>query len=311
MTSLNTDTPPAPLPELQGFLTAHRLPSAYGDLAYKWFLPLAEDLVRKQQDQAGPLVIGINGSQGSGKSTLGALLRQLFETRFGLRAVDLSIDDFYLPKSKRGELAARVHPLLATRGVPGTHDIPLMLATLAGLKTGNGSVAIPRFDKSRDDRIPETQWEQVQAPLDMIVLEGWCLGTPAQDEEALETPVNLLEANEDPDGRWRQFVNRQITEQYEPLYERIDQWIMLKAPSFDCVYQWRLEQEQKLADKVKNEASAKEVMDPQQLARFIEHYQRLTLHTLRTLPSRVDYLFELDRERNIRTASNPGSNATQ
>jgi len=291
--------------DLRNFLTGHRLPPQYIDLVRRWFLPLIDELVVHRRRAQRPLLIGINGSQGSGKSTLAALLRAIFEARFGLHTIDLSIDDFYLPRDQRLKLAEEVHPLFATRGVPGTHDVPLIRDTLHALLHGRGPVPIPRFDKAVDDRVPEHRWESVEAPLDMVILDGWCLGTPAQDEEELETPVNLLEANEDPEGHWRRYVNQQIVDHYQPLYDQVDIWTMLKAPSFDCVYRWRLEQEKKLAESVADSDAANRVMTPAQLARFIEHYQRLTTHTLKTLPQRVHYLFDLDAERNIHASARP------
>jgi len=255
------------------------------------------------------LLVGINGSQGSGKSTLASLLALLLRQFHGLGVIQLSIDDFYLTRESRRSLAERVHPLLATRGVPGTHDLPLMRETLQRLLNGNGEVPIPRFDKAIDDRCPADQWEFVSAPLDLVIIEGWCFGTPAQSEEALLKPVNDLEAREDPDAVWRRYVNRQIVEHYQSIYQMVDLWIMLQAPSFDCVYQWRLEQEQKLADKLKlTDDSApmqNQVMSAQQIARFIQHYQRLTEHTLQHLPASVHYLFRLDRERRIIANTRP------
>jgi D-glycerate 3-kinase len=291
--------------DLRDFLTGHRLPPQYIDLARRWFMPLIDELVLHRRRAQRPLLIGINGSQGSGKSTLAALLRAIFEARFGLHTIDLSIDDFYLPRDQRLKLAEEVHPLFDTRGVPGTHDIPLLRDTLHALLHGKGSVSIPRFDKALDDRVPEHRWESVEAPLDMVILDGWCLGTPAQDEEELATPVNLLEANEDPEGEWRRYVNQQIIDHYQPLYDQVDIWTMLKAPSFDCVYRWRLEQEKKLAESVADSEATNRVMTPAELARFIEHYQRLTTHTLKSLPQRMHYLFELDAERNIHAATRP------
>lgn len=290
---------------LQDFLAEQHLPSQYAELALRWYLPLAEALAGLRATLGRPLVIGINGSQGSGKSTLAALLSMWFPARHGLSAIDLSIDDFYLPRNRRRQLADDIHPLLITRGVPGTHDIPLMRHTLRALTAGHGPVAIPRFDKANDDRVPEARWQQASAPLDMVIVEGWCLGTPPQDEQDLQIPVNLLEANDDPDGRWRRYVNDQLRKNYQPVYQQVDAWVMLKAPSFDSVFQWRLEQENKLAERVQQDPAPKRIMSPDDLARFIEHYQRLTTHTLRTLPESVHFLFELDADRNIRAASTP------
>ena len=294
---------------LQDFLTRHRLPPRFLPLVETWYAPLAAQLASKHATAGRPLLVGINGSQGSGKSTLASLLALLLKQIHGLRVVQLSIDDFYLTRESRRSLAEHVHPLLATRGVPGTHDLPLMRETLQRLLHGKGKVPIPRFDKASDDRCPADQWEDASAPLDLVIIEGWCLGTPAQSGEELLKPVNELEAREDPDAVWRGYVNRQLIEHYQSICRMVDLWIMLQAPSFDCVYQWRLEQEQKLAAKLKLVADSapeqNQVMSAQQIARFIQHYQRLTEHTLQQLPARVHYLYRLDPERQIVAATRP------
>ena len=294
---------------LKTFLTTQRLPSQFLALVEKWYAPLAALLMQHHAAAGRPLLVGINGSQGSGKSTLASLLTLLLTQVHQLKTIQLSIDDFYLTRDSRHTLANNVHPLLATRGVPGTHDLPLMRKTLQRLINSSGDVPIPRFDKASDDRYPPEKWEQASAPLDLIIIEGWCLGTPAQSDEALDNPVNELEAAEDPDASWRRYVNQQIGDHYEEIYQMIDLWIMLQAPSFDCVYQWRLEQEQKLADELnQSEATASrqnQLMSAKQIARFIQHYQRLTEHTLKHLPDKVNYLFQLDRDRHIVATAEP------
>ena len=289
--------------KLQEFLKEHGLPQSFLKTLDEWYIPLA-GRIAKHHDAAGrTLLIGVNGSQGSGKSTLAALLTQLLAQGFGLKAIDLSIDDFYLSRDARLSLARQIHPLLETRGVPGTHDVSLMCETLQQLTRESGGVCIPRFDKARDDRYPENQWHRVLAPVDIVIVEGWCLGTPAQADAALDSPVNDLEALEDPDGRWRRYVNQQIGGRYQDVYQMMDLWIMLQAPSFACVYQWRLEQEEKLADKLlagdQQNSSRNRLMTATQISRFIQHYQRLTEHSLEQLPGRVHFLFSLDAARQV------------
>lgn len=288
---------------LHNFLKAHRLPLSFLKLVDEWYLPLAGRISKHHAAAGRTLLIGINGSQGSGKSTLASLLTQLLVENFGLKAINLSIDDFYLTRQSRLALAEQVHPLLATRGVPGTHDVTLMRETLQQLARDSGEVCVPRFDKARDDRCPENEWDRVSLPLDVVILEGWCLGTPAQPDEALHLPVNDLEAREDPDGRWRRYVNEQIGGPYQDVYQLMDLWIMLRAPSFESVYQWRLEQEEKLADTLleagQGNGSQNRVMTATQISRFIQHYQRLTTHALNQLPGHVHYLFRLNEDRQI------------
>jgi D-glycerate 3-kinase len=288
--------------DLSGFIREHALPEGYARTARKWFVPVAERLKACRDRVSRPVIVGINGSQGSGKSTLADLLVHVLGQAYGINALALSIDDFYFTREERGVLARKVHPLLATRGVPGTHDINLASQTLSGLREWNGPVAIPRFDKVRDDRYPEAQWDVVNRPADIIILEGWCLGSDAQPEHDLIAPINSLESAEDPQGVWRNHVNRQLQQGYPELFSRVDAWIMLKAPSFGCVFDWRLEQEQKLSRALEQQgrdSSAAGVMGRDEIARFIQHYQRITEHTLKSLPDKVHFLFELDEDREI------------
>ena len=134
-------------------------------------------------------VLAISGLQGSGKSTLAAQVVALAEQR-GLRAAALSIDDFYLTRSQRQRLARQVHPLLLTRGPPGTHDLPLAHATLDAI-AARQPVALPRFDKLADERVAQAEWPRVSGPLDLLVFEGWFLGTPAQPERSSMSRTQL------------------------------------------------------------------------------------------------------------------------
>lgn len=295
---------------LKEMLARHRLPDAYLETAQYWFDPLAKQLAGQCQKNAGrPLLIGINGSQGSGKSTLSEYLRLVLQWDWGLRVVVLSLDDLYHTRSRRALLARQIHPLLATRGVPGTHDMELAEATLQKLlqPAVAAEVRIPRFDKATDDRKPEAEWDKVITPVDAVILEGWCLGIPPQQEADLLQPVNELEAREDQQGIWRHYVNQAIAYDYLPLYQQVQQWLMLRAPSFDCVFNWRMEQEKKLVPKTNSEG----VMDAGQVERFIQHFQRLTEHGLKVLPPLVHHLFQLDSQRNITAYSQPLAGVTQ
>lgn len=250
-----------------------------------------------------PLVVGVNGAQGTGKSTAAQLLKALLEESFGLGVCEFSIDDLYLSRAHRQALASEVHPLLATRGVPGTHNLPLALEVMQALKTaGSASLTpIPRFNKAIDDCVPTTEWESVKGRPRVIILEGWCVGARAQRAEDLVQPCNNLEKTEDPQGIWRQYVNRQLGE-YQPLFAMLDLLIMLKAPSFTQVYEWRLLQEEKLRESLTAEQlSRARVMNAEDVARFIAHYERLTRWMLTEMPGRADMVFDLDEHHRIHT----------
>lgn len=276
------------------------LPASFEKLAQTYYFPLIDWLRKQRPIVAGrPLLVGINGCQGSGKSTLATLIARVLEAEQRKKVAVLSIDDLYLTRQQRQQLAEQVHPLLQTRGVPGTHDIELGLHVLDSLCQHHegACTALPRFDKASDDRLPEVQWPRLCGPVDTIILEGWCVGSMPQPAAALCDPVNDLEMNEDTDGRWRHFVNESLYN-YQPLFARLDKLIMLKAPDFGCVFQWRLLQEQKLAARQPGDA----LMSEPEIARFIQHYQRLTQANIDQLADVADVVFSLDSQHEISSA---------
>ena len=255
------------------------------------FARIADALARRST----PLRVGISGLQGSGKSTL---TEQLVGVALaaGHATVAASLDDFYRTRAEREALAIRVHPLLLTRGVPGTHDVALLRSTLAALPSASPAnpVAVPRFDKGIDDRADPSRWQQVDTPPALILLEGWCVGVPAQADPELLQAVNALERDEDADGRWRHHVNQSIRDDYEPLWRSLDLLVVLLAPSFDVVVDWRDQQEDAL-----RRIGAPQAMSPDAVARFVAHYERLSRHGLQTLPARAELLLRLDAQRRV------------
>lgn len=243
---------------------------------------------------AGMRVLGISGLQGSGKSTLAAQVVEA-AAEAGLSAASVSLDDFYLTARQRQLLARDVHPLLATRGPPGTHDLALALQVIDALRA-DGTPPLPRFDKLGDDRLPESRWPAPAQPLDLLVLEGWCLGVPAEADQALAEPLNALERDEDPDGTWRRWCNDALRDGYPPLWARIDVLWFLQPPDFDIVRHWRWQQEQALQHAQPGRAG----MDRAQLERFIQHYERVSRQSLRTLPALADTVVALDAARTPR-----------
>ena len=282
--------------------TVEKFASRYGTIAREWFSPLAASIAeqfnaKRKVDSQAVVMIGINGSQGSGKSTLANWLAAELTQRHSLDIAVMSIDNFYLSSSQRQTLANQIHPLLRTRGVPGTHDTVSIKQVLRGFSSHQMPITVPRFDKATDNPSPEETWPVFDTPVDIVLFEGWCWGVRHQNAELLRNPVNALEAEFDTDATWRDYVNEQLTTAYEPLYPFMDRWVMLKAPCFDAVFNWRMEQEQALARITANDALP--LLEPAHLKRFIEHYQRLTEHSLRTLPQYCDDVFELDSQRNI------------
>ena len=239
----------------------------------------------------GLRVFGICGLQGSGKSTLAAQLVAAAR-QAGLAAATVSLDDFYLTAAQRRRLARDVHPLLAIRGPPGTHDLDLALETFDALRRGH-TPPLPRFDKLGDDRLAPERWTRPSAPLDLLVFEGWCLGVPAEAEDAMREPLNPLEREEDPDGRWRRGCNTALARDYPPLWAQVDVLWFLQPPGFETVHAWRGEQERALQAAHPGHTG----MDDAALDRFIQHYERVSRQALRTMPGIADACVALDSER--------------
>ena len=260
-----------------------------------------DDLVQRLLDSAlalpsRPAVFAITGLQGSGKSTLA---QQMVAAAIaaGVPAVALSVDDFYLGRRERRALARRVHPLLAQRGPPGTHDVGLACRTLDALRTMQAGdiVRIPRFDKLGDTRLPPSRWTKVQQRPDLIVFEGWFLGVQPQAAPALREPINVLEKTRDPEGSWREWCNHALAA-YAPLWSRFDWLAWLKGPDFDIVREWRWQQECAL----QAAQPARMAMDRMQVDAFVLAFERISRHAQDTLAGVVDEVIALDALRRPR-----------
>lgn len=238
-------------------------------------------------------VLAISGLQGSGKSTFAAQVVARAQQR-GLRAATLSIDDVYLTRSQRQHLARDIHPLLLTRGPPGTHDLPLAHAVLDRVVAGR-PLTLPRFDKLADERVAPAQWPVLDAPLDLLVFEGWFLGTAAEAAPALAQPLNALERDADPQGTWRHWCNQALAERYPSLWQRCDRLWFLQPPDFSVVPRWRWQQEQDLQAAQPGRSGMTRV----QIERFVQYYERVSRQALRSLPQRADRTVVLGRDREV------------
>jgi len=238
----------------------------------------------------GSRIHAIGGLQGTGKSTLAAQLVALAREG-GLRAVALSIDDFYLGRRERLRLGRSVHPLLATRGPPGTHDVALACETLDALRDGRPT-KLPRFDKIADRRLPQSRWPTM-GEVDLVVFEGWFLKTPPQTSEALSEPVNALERDEDPDGIWRTYCNESLARDYPRLWSQLDRLLWLHGPGFEVVPGWRWQQEEALQAL----HPARQTMSRAQVDRFVQYFERVSRQAWQHLPSIADVTRRVDAQR--------------
>lgn len=243
-----------------------------------------------------PLVYGVSGAQGSGKSTVARRLVEHLRLRGGSAEV-VSIDDLYFGRKARLRLARTVHPLFITRGPPGTHDMDLGVKILHAAKSGE-SVRLPRYDKAGDEPLAASEWILAPARLDALIVEGWCLGATPESETELASPVNTLERAFDADGRWRRLVNKALQGDYQRFFQLVDRLAFLKAPDFGIVWRWRAEQEHALAA-ANLGRNAPGLMLDDELHFFIQHFERVTRAMLRKPPLGASLVLELNVRRDV------------
>jgi D-glycerate 3-kinase len=222
-----------------------------------------------------PFIIGLNGVQGVGKTTLVRALAETLRDREGLRTQVVSIDDFYLAHADQLALAS-AHPdnaLVQVRGEPGTHDLQLMKGFFDALLEGK-PCRVPSYDKSAydglGDRTPESTWTPLngpgQTPVRVVIFEGWCVGFRSLAEAEVE-------------AKWRAesrtlhkhklehllFVNEML-KGYDVVTDLFDAFIHIDAENTEYVYEWRLEQERQLREE------RGVGMTDEQVGRFVDAY---------------------------------------
>jgi D-glycerate 3-kinase len=288
---------------IQEFMKAHRLPESFAAVACDYYAPVGERIAGWYNAAGAPLGIALNGGQGTGKSAFASFLRIYLEQFYGLRVFVLSLDDLYKTRAERSKLSASVHPLLATRGVPGTHDLKIGMEVAMGcLGYEQKNITSPVFEKQNDDRALREAWHHVSGPVDILILEGWCVSAIPEPEGALLDPINALERDSDFDGIWRRYVNMMLQQEYQKFFELFPRTVLLKAPSFECILRWRTKQEHKLRDKLAAGGGAGSpvgLMSDAAVEKFVMHYERLTRWMLAELPERADVCIHLNEEHGV------------
>jgi len=242
----------------------------------KSFLIPVSIWISKRVNKKKPLIIGLAGGQGSGKTTISSILTLILQKYFKLNVFKVSIDDFYKTRKDRKLLSKNKHPLLMTRGVPGTHDIDLMLNFFKKIKDKNfKSLLVPIFDKAIDDRCSKSLWHKIKTKPDVVIFEGWCVGARAQSSIQLKKPINSLEKIYDQKVKWRAHVNNQLKTKYRTLFRQLDGLLYLRAKNFNLLREWRLKQERKLLVQTKNKKNLK-IMSSADVINFMQTYQRIT-----------------------------------
>jgi len=302
---------PEPLSHRLRFEVEQTLSCLYADASLvdqmdSLYLPFSTWLSQKVDAGKGPLIVGVGGAQGCGKTTFCSVISRILNKGFDLNCIVLSLDDLYSTRHDRLKFAKQTTPMFSVRGVPGTHDVDFALTLFERLKDlKEGEVMkFPCFDKSIDDRKAVHLWQEVQGPVDVVLFEGWCVGAPPING-ALYRPINKLEEKMDADGLWRSTVNQLLKNEYQKLFAKIDLMAWMQAPNYDVVYHWRNKQERVLENHLHDihgvllDTIDLKVMSSDALKGFMQYYERLTRHMLAVMPERADILFKLNNKQEV------------
>jgi len=258
--------------------------------------------IAKKADNKKPYFVGLAGGQGTGKTTTSSIIKIILEKYFKLKVFKISIDDFYKTRKERMALSKKVHPMLLTRGVPGTHDINMMLDFFKKSKAKKfKNMKLPNFNKAIDDRFPKNKWNKINKRPDVIIFEGWCVGARAETNKTLKKSINSMEKANDHKLVWRKYVNQQLKTKYKKLYSQLNCMIYLKAKNFSLLQKWRLKQEHKLWLKTKKKGGHK-IMNKGDVINFMQTYQRITQNMFKNMPKYASIILNLNSNHQIKTA---------
>ena len=258
--------------------------------------------ISKKVNNKRPYFVGLAGGQGTGKTTISSLIRIILTKYFNLNVFRISIDDFYKTRKERISLSKRVHPMLLTRGVPGTHDINMILNFFKKAKSKEFKrLRLPTFNKAIDDRFDKKKWYYLKDKPDVIIFEGWCVGAKPEKGKTLKKTINSMERAKDHKQIWRKYVNQQLKSKYKNLYSQFNCLIYLKAKNFSLLQKWRLKQERKLWIKTKTNSNSK-IMSTGDVINFMQTYQRITQNMFKSMPKYASIIFNLNSNHQIKSA---------
>ena len=256
----------------------------------------------KNTNNKRPYLVGLAGGQGTGKTTISSIIKIILEKYFKLKVFKISIDDFYKTRKERLNLSKKIHPMLAIRGVPGTHDVEMMLSFFKKAKSKNfKKFDLPNFNKAVDDRFPKKNWYKIKEKPDVIIFEGWCVGAKAEENKTLKKSINSLEKANDQKLIWRKHVNQQLKTKYKQLYSQLNCMIYLKAKNFSLLQKWRLKQERKLWLNSKRKSKLK-IMNKRDVISFMQTYQRITQNMFKNTPKYASIILNLNSNHQIKSA---------
>ncbi|MBN3887533.1 MAG: glycerate kinase [Nostoc sp.] len=230
------------------------------------WLPLGIKLASQRQQLERPLIQGILGGQGTGKTTMSKVLSLILD-QLGYQTVSLSLDDLYKTYSDR-LLLTQQDPRLIWRGPPGTHDIDLGLNVLDQIRQFQSPVMLPRFDKSAYGGAGDRTTPETVTNIDIVLFEGWFVGVRPIDPDLFDTAPPPIVTDED--RAFARDLNLRL-HGYLPLWERLDSLIVLYPTDYRCSLEWRKQAEQQMI------AAGKSGMSNSEIEQFVNYFWR-SLH---------------------------------
>ncbi len=271
---------------------------------WKLWLPLGIKLANKRQSLSRPLVQGILGGQGTGKTTLAKILVLILE-KLGYKTISISIDDIYKTYAER-QLLQKQDSRLIWRGPPGTHDVSLGIETLDKLRQSENQnydnlIPIPRFNKSLFHGAGDRIEPEIVSKVDIILFEGWFVGVRPVEEKIFDVapPPIITET----DKKFARDMNKKLTE-YLPLWEKLDSLIVLYPTDYRFSKQWRKQAEQQMI------ASGKSGMSDDEIEKFVDYFWKalhpeLFIKPLIKNPEFVDLVIEINSDHSVGTIYHP------
>jgi D-glycerate 3-kinase len=309
------------LPLVEKFCREEHIPGSLERELWGIYLPLAQWIIQRasrvRQARTGAYLLGINGAQGSGKSTINHILQLILRSGFQRKVVGFSIDDLYDTYQRRQQKGREISPILARIRGPGTHDLDLGIEILDRLIDGKAT-RIPRFDKSlannQGDRVPTSGWLEVTEAQDIVLFEGWNVGeAPFLQDQHEERFEKLRHA--DGFRAWRDYYITALADAergYAALFDRLDDLVMIRIHDFAEVYANREQAEAKLRRRIARDESEGRVtagmsaMTQAEVRTFVDHYEPWTQHMLQEMPARADLVFWMGAgHRIIHITANP------